>query len=207
MGLQFGVSYMGGDYEYVRVRRWPFSIGRSPANDLCLANSSHISRRHSRVFKENDSYCLIAQGTNPTFLNGTPVIPNEPMVIRPGDKIELPDYLLEVRDTSQKGVIYSTVNVEMVTNSLIILRRVASAVGARSWTFDATHDWLSQGDKKGKGRQIWIRHHQVELCLPGRISLEQLEQRLQLFDALIAHLDPQALAIELIDPGAPIVAD
>ncbi len=132
MGLQFGVSYMGGDYEYVRVRRWPFSIGRNPANDLCLANSSHISRRHARVFKEADGYRLIAQGTNPTFLNGAPVFPDEPVTIRPGDRIELPDYLLEVRDTSQKDKTDATVNVEVVTNSVIIIRRVASALGSSS---------------------------------------------------------------------------
>ena len=101
MSLQFGVSYQGGDYEYVRVRRWPFSIGRNPANDLCLANSSHISRRHARIFKETDGYRLFALGSNPTFLNGDPVVPDEPVLIQPGDRIELPDYLLEVRDTRE----------------------------------------------------------------------------------------------------------
>lgn len=207
MGLQFGVSYMGGDYEYVRVRRWPFSIGRNPANDLCLPNSSHISRRHARVLKENDAYRLVAQGSNPTFLNGTPLVPDEPTVIRPGDWIEMPDYLLEVRDTGRSDTINSTVNVEVVTNSVIIVRRVASAIGSSSWTIDAIHDWLSQGHERGRGREIWIRHHKVALCLPGRTSLAQLEQRLSLFDALIAHLDPQALAIELTDPGAPLIAD
>lgn len=202
MSLQFGVSYMGGDYEYVRVRRWPFSIGRNPANDLCLANSSHISRRHARVFKEADGYHLIAQGTNPTFLNGAAVVPEQPVSIRPGDRIELPDYLLEVRDTSQQDIIDATVNVEVVTNSAIIIRRVASALGSSRWTLNAIHDWLSEG----RHREIWIRHHQVELCLPGRIGAVQLEQRLSLFDDLIAHLDPHALIIEHTDPRSPLSA-
>lgn len=204
MGLQFGVSYMGGDYEYVRVRRWPFSIGRNPANDLCLANSSHISRRHARVLKETDGYRLVAQGTNPTYLNGTPVAPDQPVIIHPGDRIELPDYLLEVRDTRENAATDATINVELVSNSLIIIRRIASSIGTSNWTTGAIHQWLTEGRS---AREIWVRHHQVALCLPGRINLDQLEQRLQLFDDLIAHLDPQALEIELIDPGSAIRAD
>ena len=198
---------MGGDYEYVRVRRWPFSIGRNPANDLCLANSSHISRRHARVFKEADGYRLIAQGTNPTYLNGTVLVPDLPVPIRPGDRIELPDYLLEVRDTRENETPDATVNVELVSNSLIIIRRIASAIGSSSWTVAAIHSWLTGSRPSASPREIWVRHHQVALCLPGRISLSQLEQRLALFDDLIAHLDPQALQIDLVDPGSAIIPD
>jgi pSer/pThr/pTyr-binding forkhead associated (FHA) protein len=198
MGLQFGVSYKGGDYEYVRVRRWPFSIGRNPANDLCLANSSLISRRHVRVFKEEDGYRLIASGRNPTYLNGKAVKPGEPVEIQPGDRIELPNYLLEVRDPSQKDKISATVNVEVVTNSVIIVRRVASMIGTRSWTAEAIHNWL----KNCRGREIWIQHQQVALCLPDRLTLDQLSQRLELFDQLIADLDPHSLVIEVVDPLA-----
>ena len=207
MSLQFGVSYMGGDYEYVRVRRWPFSIGRNPANDLCLANSTHISRRHVRVFKETDGYRLIAQGTNPTYLNGAPVAPDEPVLIRPGDRIELPDYLLEVRDTRENEAADATINVELVSNSLIIIRRVASAIGSSSWTVESIHQWLTGGRMSTSPREIWVRHHQVALCLPAKISLVQLEQRLALFDELIAHMDPQALEISLTDPESAIFAD
>jgi pSer/pThr/pTyr-binding forkhead associated (FHA) protein len=204
MSLQFGVSYRGGDYEYVRVRRWPFSIGRNPANDLCLANSSHISRRHARIFKEADGYRLIAQGTNPTFLNGTPIVPDEPVIIHPGDRIELPDYLLEVRDTrSENDTVAATINVEQVSNSLIIIRRIASAIGTGRWTAAAIHDWLG-ADRQ---REIWVRHHQVTLCLPGRIDATHLEQRLALFDQLIADLDPQVLEIDLVDPRSILIAD
>ncbi len=196
MALQFGVSYKGGDYEYVRVRRWPFSIGRNPANDLCLANSPLISRRHVRICKQSDGYCLIAQGRNPTFLNGDRVRPEHPVLIRPGDRIELPDYLLEVRDTAEKDEIGATVNVEMVTNSVIITRRIASELGLASWSATAIHEWLATRS----GREIWVRHQHVALCLPGRIDLPVLEQRLGLFDQLISHLDPRALIIERTDP-------
>jgi len=198
MSLQFGVSYKGGDYKYVRVRRWPFSIGRNPANDLCLANSSHISRRHARVFKEADGYRLIAQSSNPTYLNGDPIQPQESVVIRPGDRIELPDYLLEVRDTRDKDSVTATVNVEMVSTSLIIIRRVASAIDSSRWTMDAIHDWLHEGSQ----REIWIRHHHVALCLPAKMDATHLQHHLSAFDELIAHLDPQALEIEIIDPGS-----
>jgi len=201
MGLQFGVSYMGGECEYVRVRRWPFSIGRNPANDLCLANSSLVSRRHARILKDRDGYQLVAIGRNPTFLNGVSVPPDEPVVIRPGDRIELPEYLLEVRDTSRKASINATVNVDVVSNGVIIVRRVASVIGTTSWTVEGIETWLSGR----RGREIWIRHHRVTLCLPGSIGVVQLSQRLRLFDTLIAHLDPQALNIELVDPGAATI--
>ena len=199
MALQFGVSYKGGDYEYVRVRRWPFSIGRNPANDLCLANSPLISRRHARICKAGDVYTLIAQGRNPTFLNGSRVRPEHPVPIHPGDRIELPDYLLEVRDTAEKDEIGATVNVEMVSNSVIITRRIASELGFARWSAAAIHEWLSARS----GREIWVRHQHVALCLPGRLDLTQLEERLSLFDKLIAHLDPRALVIERVDPLQP----
>ena len=198
MSLQFGVSYRGGDYEYVRVRRWPFSIGRNPANDLCLPNSSHISRRHAKVFKETDGYRLVAQSSNPTYLNGTALQQDESVLIQPGDRIELPDYLLEVRDTRGNDTLDATVNVELVNNSQIIIRRVASALGTGRWTVEAIHEWLGNS----RDREIWIRHYQVALCLPGKIDLTHLEQRLSLFNELIADLDPQALEIDLVDPAS-----
>jgi hypothetical protein len=118
------------------------------------------------------------------------------VLIRPGDRIELPNYLLEVRDTSQRDQPDATVNVEMVTNSVIIVRRVASIIGTRSWTAEAIHSWL----KNCRGRQIWIAHQKVSLCLPDRLGLDQLRQRLKLFDELVAELDPQSLVIDVVDP-------
>lgn len=196
MGLQFGVSFMGGDYEYVRVRRWPFSIGRNPSNDLCLANSELISRRHARIVKHAEGYHLVAQGRNPTFLNGSPVERDQPVPIKPGDRIELPNYLLEVRDTREKGAIGATLNVEMTTGSAILVRRIASELGVTSWTAPAVYQWLAERN----GREIWIHHHHVSLCLPYRITATQLEQRLEQFNELITHLDPRALQVETIDP-------
>ena len=127
-----------------------------------------------------------------------PETPEEPVSIKPGDRIEFPDYLLEVRDSREPVLIDATVNVEVVSNSVIIIRRVASELGVPRWTTSAIHDWLGAV----AGREIWVRHEHVELCLPGRIALEQLERRLELFDALVAHLDPRSLVIDLQDPAA-----
>ena len=196
MGLQFGVSHMGGDFEYVRIRRWPFSIGRNPGNDLCLSNSSLISRRHVRVFKDDAGYHMVAQGRNPTYLNGTLLEANRPVALNPGDRIELPDYVLLVRETGRNPHITATVNVEAVSNSAIITRRIASELGISRWSADAIHDWL----QAGPDRQIRLRHERLALCLPGRMEQAELEQRLTLFDELIADLDPQALEIELVNP-------
>lgn len=198
MGLQFGVSYKGGESEYVRIRRWPFSIGRHPANDLCLANSALTSRRHVRIDRQDDEYILTACGRNPTFLNGQRLPLNEPVGIRPGDRIELPDYLLEFRDTARDDTMGATINVEAISTSMIIVRRVASMLGTSRWTVEAIHQWLTAGGE----REIWIRHHHIALCLPHRLDSTQIEERLNQFDALIAELDPQALRIELVDPRA-----
>ena len=199
MALQFGVCYAGGDYEYVRLRRWPFTIGRDSRSDLCLANSAHISRRHARVIRVGDTYQLIAHGRNSTYLNGERIPPEVPVEIQAGDTIELPDYVLNVRDTAQSNTISATINVQAVSNTTIIIRRIASALGARKWTLDGIFDWL----QVGRGREVWIRHHQVELYLSKRLSQQQLNERLELFDDLLTRLDPQQLKIEIIDPTQP----
>ncbi|MEZ5550622.1 MAG: FHA domain-containing protein [Pseudomonadales bacterium] len=195
MALQFGVSFAGGDFEFVRVRRWPFSIGRGQRNDLCLSNSSRISRAHARISKEGDIYQLIVFGRNPTYLNGEKVPADQPRKIQPGDTIEFPDYRLSVRDTAEIRTNTATINVQAVTTTTILVRRIASALNTHRWSVEAIFDWLQEA----RGREIWIRHQKVELYLHPRLGLEDLSTRIALFDQLITHLDPHQLAIEIAD--------
>jgi pSer/pThr/pTyr-binding forkhead associated (FHA) protein len=199
MGLQLGISYLGGEREYVRVRRWPFSIGRNPGNDLCLKNSGFISRRHAQILKDNRAYKLVALGRNPTFLNGSIVEPDKPIDIIPGDRIELPDYLIHVRSSSRKPAYDPTVNVDKVSATAAVVRRIASQIGVSQWTTTAIKTWLDECP----GREVRISQPPATLFLTTSISLEQLEQRLELFDKLISPLDPYSLSIQTVDPCAP----
>ena len=198
MALQFGVSFAGGEYEYVRARRWPFTIGRAQRNDLCLSNSALISRHHARILKEGDDYYLISQGRNPTYLNGEALLTQQPQPILPGDTIEFPDYTVQVRDTTHARTVTATVNVQAVTTTTIIIRRVASALNTHRWTVDGIFDWL----QATRGRVIRVSHHQVELFLHERLVRQELSQRLAMLDQLVRHLDPQKIQIEITDPAA-----
>lgn len=199
MALQFGVSYAGGDFEFVRVRRWPFSIGRGQRNDLCLSNSSRISRAHAKISKEGNLYQLTVFGRNPTYLNGEKLPADQPRTIQPGDTIEFPDYRLSVRDTAEIRTNTATINVQAVSTTTILVRRIASALNTHRWSVEAIFDWLHEV----RGREIWIRHQKVELYLHPRLRLDELLQRIALFDQLITDLDPHQLEIEIADALAP----
>ena len=198
MALQFGVSFTGGDYEYVRARRWPFTIGRGQRNDLCLSNSALISRQHARIVKQGEDHYLIPCGRNPTYLNGEALAVDEPRLILPGDTIEFPDYTLQVRDTAQRRTVTATLNVQAVTTTTIIVRSVASALNTHRWTVDGIFDWL----QASKRREIRISHHHVELILHTRLIRQELSQRLGMFDQLVQNLDPRMIRIEITDPNA-----
>jgi hypothetical protein len=198
MALQFGVSFGDGDAQYVRVRRWPFRIGRSPKSDLCLPNSLRISRQQAKVVKEADRYLLFSMGRNPSYLNGELVPVQSPRVIEVGDVIEFPDYTLEVRDTAAvpPRAITATVNVEQVTASSVIERMVASSLGIPQWSHQGIHAWL-QGQR---GREIQIRHDKMELRLIRGLTLAEVARRLSLFESFFDLIDPRKVLVEVVDP-------
>lgn len=197
MALQFGISWKGEKPEYVRVRRWPFRIGRSPKCDLCLANSDRISRQHVRVVKTDGSYFLIPRGKNATFLNGELVARDSVREIKNGDTIELPDYRLEVRDTtSAPQATASTTNVPQLTNSTIIERMVASSLGIQRWSHGGIYDWLQHR----RGREIRIQHQKMELNLNRRMTQAEVVQRLELFDTFFGMIDSRHVSVNVVDP-------
>lgn len=198
MALQFGISFAGGDPEYVRVRRWPFRIGRSPKCDLFLPNSSRISRQQARVVKGADGYLLITLGRNPSYLNGGVVAPHSPVAIKAGDVIEFPDYTLEVRDAAEiaRRTITATANVQQVSDSTIIERMVASSLGIQQWSHQGIYRWLQDG----RGREIQICHEKIELRLVSALTPTEVDQRLTLFDGLFELIDPRQVSVDVVDP-------
>lgn len=198
MALQFGISFAGGDPEYVRVRRWPFRIGRSPKCDLFLPNSSRLSRQQAKVVKDADTYLLISFGRNPTYLNGEKVPTHIPRAIKAGDVIEFPDYTLEVRDTAAMPprTITATANIQQVFDSTIIERMVASSLGIQQWSYHGIYTWLQEG----RGREIQIRHEKMELRLVRGLTSTEVGQRLTLFDGFFELIDPRQISVDIVDP-------
>jgi pSer/pThr/pTyr-binding forkhead associated (FHA) protein len=80
-------------FEHVRV-----AIGRSPENDLPLANGHRaVSRRHAEIRLVGGRPHLVDLGSkNATFLNGRPLSPGRPRPLRSGDRIVVGDFELEV---------------------------------------------------------------------------------------------------------------
>jgi len=67
-------------------------IGRSEENNVRL-KSSNVSRKHARVLVEgNNCFLLDLDSGNGTFLNGTPLKPNEETILRHGDIISIGDF-------------------------------------------------------------------------------------------------------------------
>ena len=201
VSLQLAVSYQGGEREYVHIRNWPFSIGRNPSSDLCLNSSDFVSRRHARLMKADEAVKLVASGRNPTFLNGALVPPDIPIDVTPGDRIELPNYLIEILAPSREATEDRAMSVETISGGAAIIRRIASSLNTSQWTAQAVVDWL---DEKS-GREIRICQDPATLFLATGISLEGLKSRLALFEQLSEPLDPYTLNIEITNPGAEVI--
>lgn len=183
---------------FVRARRWPFRIGRDPRNDLCLAQSEKVSRLHARITQQEGRHQLIVSGQNPTFLNGEPVPLDKPLPLTAGDVIELPDYRLEIQEISAGGrAANSTVMLKAIADDNYLIRLVASRLGLGQWTLEEILAWL----QARPGREIMIRQGHYQLCLMGRLDLQALQTRLELFADLQRDQDPGELSVEIINAG------
>lgn len=73
-------------------------IGRDLSNDIVI-NDPEISRRHARLFTQNNSYVVEDLGsTNGTFVNGQRLV--GPNILRPGDVITFGERLSLVFESS-----------------------------------------------------------------------------------------------------------
>ena len=65
-----------------------FTIGRDPANHLCLAGDRLVSRFHARLFRQGTDWMVADEGSmNGTFIARTRL--REPAVLNPGVKLRL----------------------------------------------------------------------------------------------------------------------
>jgi pSer/pThr/pTyr-binding forkhead associated (FHA) protein len=94
----------------------PFSIGRTPENDLQISDAA-LSRRHAKIERFGDIFVLSDYGSsNGTRINGEEV--TQPVAIQNGDTLMLGGAIeVAVEITGIEAVQYSTANVEASSNN------------------------------------------------------------------------------------------
>jgi len=56
-----------------------------------------VSRTHAHIFRSHDTLMIMDKGSaNGTYLNGQPLLPNEPRILRDGDEIRLGQLVMKV---------------------------------------------------------------------------------------------------------------
>ena len=72
----------------IPIDRTPYTIGRDPAQNVCVLSDAHISRRHACITYASGQYTLTdLNSAGHTRLNGRILPPNEPAVLVSGDII------------------------------------------------------------------------------------------------------------------------
>lgn len=95
MAVSVTISEKGGKPMVREFDQAEITIGRVEGNDIVLPKSN-VSKRHARIVKNANAFVVIdAKSTNGTYINGKRI--NGPCDLRPGDKIFVGDFTIEVR--------------------------------------------------------------------------------------------------------------
>jgi phosphoserine phosphatase RsbU/P len=79
-------------------------IGRSPTECQIVLEATAVSRKHARVYFQDDRYFLQDLGSrNQTLLNNTRVDPDRPVPIGHGDQLKICDFVCEFIDESNSN--------------------------------------------------------------------------------------------------------
>ncbi|MBX3600484.1 MAG: type VI secretion system-associated FHA domain protein TagH [Rubrivivax sp.] len=77
------------------------TIGRADNNQLVLPDPERtISRVHARLVFRAGGYAIVDNGSNPISVNGTPIGAGREHPLKPGDRVQIGGYVLEVREAS-----------------------------------------------------------------------------------------------------------
>ena len=107
----------------VRMNGNRLSIGRDPANDLCLRDRA-VSRRHFTISETDAAFQLIdLDSHNGTFVNGIPV---RRKVLTHGDTIRVGDPLFDIVDPLTD----ETTTISSKTEGIFYMRRAIRFVTA-----------------------------------------------------------------------------
>lgn len=106
--------------EKISCSKFPVFLGREEKNDVILADPFKVvSRKHSKIVETEGILQLVdLEAANFTFLNEEKLAPLEEYALKPGDKIKIGDYELEVNivldkiiiedDDDQKTMVFSS---------------------------------------------------------------------------------------------------
>ena len=74
------------------------TIGRATTNQLVLPDPDRtISRVHAQVVMRNGGFIVVDRGSNAISVNGTPLGNGREAAIKPGDKLDIGGYVIDVR--------------------------------------------------------------------------------------------------------------
>ncbi len=95
------ITEKGGAQRRMEFDKNEVTIGRVQGNDIILPKGN-VSKRHSRiVLKDNRFIVVDLKSTNGTYVNGRKI--TSPLVVKPGDKIYIGDFILTVEETAGAG--------------------------------------------------------------------------------------------------------
>jgi len=100
----FGVTITekGGAQRRMDFDKAEVTIGRVQGNDIILPKGN-VSKRHSRIVLKDGRFIIVdLKSTNGTYVNGRKI--TSPIVLRPGDKVYIGDYILSVEEGAASGV-------------------------------------------------------------------------------------------------------
>ena len=90
------ITEKGGAQRRMEFDKSEVTIGRVQGNDIILPKGN-VSKRHSRiVLKDNRFIVVDLKSTNGTYVNGRKI--TSPLVVKPGDKIYIGDFIMTVED-------------------------------------------------------------------------------------------------------------
>ncbi|MFW6023402.1 MAG: ATPase, T2SS/T4P/T4SS family [Myxococcota bacterium] len=88
------ITEKGGAQRRAEFDKNEVTIGRVQGNDIILPKGN-VSKRHSRIVLKDDRFIVVdLKSTNGTYVNGRKI--TSPLVIKPGDKVYIGDFILTV---------------------------------------------------------------------------------------------------------------
>ena len=72
----------------IRAETGEITLGRSPQSTIPIRDPN-VSSRHLRIFRDDFSFAMVDSSVNGTFVNGVPLVKNEPRRLQSGDEFSL----------------------------------------------------------------------------------------------------------------------
>lgn len=82
------VDLQSGSKLEIRSETGEIILGRSPQSTIPIRDPN-VSSRHLRIFRDDFSFAIVDSSVNGTFINGVPLVKNEPRRLQSGDEFSL----------------------------------------------------------------------------------------------------------------------